>query len=354
MDDFRKRAVFVVLICVVAVLFLWLTWAARYVLLLLFASCIGALILSTFTKWLRSWIPMRRGFAFAVVITSISLMIALLIWARGGLLLQQIGDLQSIFPSAIRQIHMRLQSETWGRWILAQTLDSEQLARGASFVLSGIGGAMYLTGATIAAILLVTISSLYFGAEPDFYLRGVRRIVPATYRSTFEACLTSVTKTVRAWLLARLLSMTAIGALISCGLFLMGVPLAGTLGIIAALLTFVPNIGPILSVVPAALLAFAISPTKGLLTILLFCLAHFLEGNLVSPLADRGIVKLPPSLTLSAQLLLGSIAGALGVALAAPLMAVTLSVLSVVLPPEKSQPAPSGSVHKLPQRVHAF
>jgi len=203
MDDFRKRAVLVVLICAVAVLFLWLTWAARYVLLLLFASCIGALILSTFAKWLRSWIPMRRGFAFAIVITSLGLMIALLIWTPDGLLLQQIGDLQSIVPSAIRQIHMRLQSETWGRWMLAQTQDSEQLARGASFVLSGIGGAMYLTVATIAAILLVTISSLYFGAEPDFYLRGVRRIVPATYRSTFEACLTSATKTVRAWLLAR-------------------------------------------------------------------------------------------------------------------------------------------------------
>ncbi|MGC2613983.1 MAG: AI-2E family transporter [Terracidiphilus sp.] len=354
MDNFRKRAVFVVLISVVSILLLWLTWTARYVLLLLFASCIGALILSTFTNWLRSCIPMRRGIAFAIVITIIGLMIALLTWTRGSLLLQQLGDLQSYIPSAVRQIHSRLQSETWGRWLLAQIEDSEQLARGASFIFSGIRGAMYLTGAAIAAMFLITVSSLYFGAEPDLYLRGVRRIVPETYRSIFEDCLISVTKTVRAWLLARLLSMTAIGALISCGLFVMGVPLAGTLGVIAALLTFVPNIGPILSVVPAALLAFAISPAKGIFTILLFCLAHFLEGNLVSPLVDRGIVKLPPSLTLTVQLLLGSIAGAFGVALAAPLTAVALSVLNVVLPPEKSRPAPSGSVRKLPQRVQAL
>ena len=113
MDNFRKRAVFVVLISVVSILLLWLTWTARYVLLLLFASCIGALILSTFTNWLRSWIPMRRGIAFAIVITNIGLMIALLISARGSLLLQQLGDLQSYIPSAVRQIHSRLQSETW-------------------------------------------------------------------------------------------------------------------------------------------------------------------------------------------------------------------------------------------------
>jgi predicted PurR-regulated permease PerM len=354
MDDFRKRALFVVLISVAAIFLLWLTWTARFVLLLLFASCIGALILSTFTNWLRSWIPMRRSMAFAIVIAIIGLMIALLIWTRGFLLLQQLGDLQSSIPSAVQQIHTRLQSETWGRWLLAQIEDSDQLARGASFVLSGIRSAMYLTGAAIAATFLITVSSLYFGAEPDFYLRGLRRIVPETHRLIFEDCLTSVTKTVRAWLVSRFLSMTAIGLLISCGLFMIGIPLAGTLGVIAALLTFVPNIGPILSVVPAALLAFAMSPTKGILTILLFCLAHFLEGNLISPLADRGIVKLPPSLTLSVQLLLGSIAGALGVALAAPLTAVTLSVLSVTLPPEKSQPTSGSSVHKLPQRVQAL
>ena len=110
MDDFRKRAVFVVLISVVAVILLWLTWTARHVLLLLFASCIGALILSTFTNWLRAWIPMRRGIAFAIVITIICLTIALLVWTRGSLLLQQLGDLQSSIPSAVRQIHSRLES----------------------------------------------------------------------------------------------------------------------------------------------------------------------------------------------------------------------------------------------------
>ena len=64
---------------------------------------------------------------------------------------------------------------------------------------------------------------------------------------------------------------------------------------IAALLTFIPNIGPILSVAPAALLAVAISPVKGLLTVMLFLLVHFLEGNIITPMLERKIVRLPPA-----------------------------------------------------------
>lgn len=138
----------------------------------------------------------------------------------------------------------------------------------------------------------------------------------------------------RAWLLAKPVSMATIGVLVTIGLFVIRVPLAGTLGILAAFLTFIPNLGPILSVIPAALLAFAVSPTKGVLTMAWYCVAHFLEGNVITPLAERKIVRLPPALTLAVQLLLASVAGALGVALAAPLTAVMLGVADVLLPSE--------------------
>jgi predicted PurR-regulated permease PerM len=116
------------------------------------------------------------------------------------------------------------------------------------------------------------------------------------------------------------------------------VPLAGTLGLIAALLTFIPNLGPPLSALPAVLLAFAVSPITGLLTVLLFCVAHFIEGNFVTPLAERNIVKLPPFLTLSLQLLLAPATGVLGVALAAPILAATLGIVRALLPPESPRP----------------
>ena len=133
--------------------------------------------------------------------------------------------------------------------------------------------------------------------------------------------------------------MLIIGGLVGIGLLLLRVPLPGTLATIAGLLTFIPNLGPVFSVVPAALLAFAISPAKGFLTIGLFALVHFLEGNVITPLAERTIVRLPPALTLAVQLLLASMVGLLGVALAAPLTAVGLGLADVLLVREPAEPA---------------
>jgi predicted PurR-regulated permease PerM len=59
----------------------------------------------------------------------------------------------------------------------------------------------------------------------------------------------------------------------------------------------------------------------------LFFLVHFIEGNFITPLAEREIVKLPPALTLAVQLFLAVITGALGVALAAPLTAAASGIV---------------------------
>ena len=63
---------------------------------------------------------------------------------------------------------------------------------------------------------------------------------------------------------------------------------------------------------------------------------HFLEGNIITPLLQRKIVRLPPALTLIAQLLHAVIAEPLGLALAAPFTAAILGIFQVLLPPGPS------------------
>lgn len=356
-DRFRNRAVFVVLVCAASIVSLLLIWQARSILLLLFAGYIGALILAALTSKFQAWFHVRkRGLAFSMVIVLIIAAVATGIWLRGPALAQQIGDLRVDIAAAFRELSLRFQTQEWGRWVIAHSGDSSQISRALSATLSGVGGAIYLTASTIAGIFLVTMTSIYLAAEPDFYLRGIRRILPARNRATIESCFAAATRMLRAWLVAKAVSMATIGAFVTIGLLVIRVPLAGTLGIIAALLTFIPNLGPILSVIPAALLAFAVSPTQGILTIAWYGIAHFLEGNIITPLAERKIVRLPPALTLAVQLLLASIAGALGVALAAPLTAVMLGIADVLLSPGRAGPPahppdPKAAAEKFDVRV---
>jgi len=209
-----------------------------------------------------------------------------------------------------------------------------QLSSNVSSALTRIGGIVLSTATVLSGLVLVGFLGIYLAAEPEVYFAYVERVTPSAYRTKLNACAAAAVRNLRWWVLSQMLSMAAVGAFVTVGLWMLGVPLAGTLGMMAALLTFIPNIGPILSVVPAALLAVAISPMKGLLTVLLFLAVHFLEGNVITPLLERRIVRLPPALTMTAQLLLAVIAGPLGLALAAPFAAAALGVFDVIIPIE--------------------
>ncbi len=345
-DNFRTRAIFVIAVCAAVAGAVTLVWMTRVILLLLFAGVIGALLLSTLTDWTQQKLKIRRGLALAVVVALLVIGVVMGVWMRGPALAQQFSDLQIDLPTAVHKIVMRLQAQGLGRWLLSRYGDPRQFSEGLAFALQRIGGVVITTVSTVVGLFVIAAVSLYVAAEPLTYLRGIYQITPAAYRHMLELCMAGATQMLRSWLIAKGISMITVGALVSLGLWALQIPLAGTLGMIAGSLTFIPNLGPVISVLPASLLAFAISPTKGILTLLLFCLVHLLEGSVVTPLLERQIVTLPPALTLAVQLLLAVTAGAIGVALAAPLTAAALGILHVLFPSEPGAPVAASLNHQ--------
>ena len=333
-------AVFVLLLAVGIVLALMLAWLGRVILLLVFAAIVVAVLLTAIVDWIKAKLKLRRGLAFALILLTASTLAFLTLWISGPAIIEQFSRLQTDLPRAGYQFVEQVKGYGGGRWLLAQWSGYSQLSDSFSYALTRIGGIVLSTASLLAGVVIVAFLGLYLAAEPEVYFSGIRRATPKRYRATLDACAASAVRILRWWLLSQMLSMAAVGIIVTLGLWILGVPLAGTLGIIAALMTFIPNVGPILSVVPAALLAFAISPVKGLLTVALFLLVHFLEGNILTPLLERQIVRLPPALTLTAQLLLAVIAGPLGLALAAPLTAATLGIFQVLLPADSIPSAP--------------
>ena len=113
--------------------------------------------------------------------------------------------------------------------------------------------------------------------------------------------------------------MVAVGFLTWLGLALIGVPSALTLALLAGLLEFVPYVGPIVSAVPAVLLAFAASPEMAFWTALLFFGVQQFEGYVLEPLVQQHAVDLPPALLLFALVAGGLVFGLIGVLFAEPL-----------------------------------
>ncbi len=313
---------------------LLLAWLGRVILMLLFAAIVVAALMTAVVDWLGTRYKIGRRISFLLILCVASGLVGLTVWLSGPSIIAQFADLQTDLPQAAHQLMERVNGYGWGSWLLAQWSDYSQLSSSVSSALTRIGGIVLSTATVLSGLVLVGFLGLYLAAEPKVYFAYIQRVTPSAFRTRLNACAAAAVRNLRWWVLSQMLSMTAVGVIVAIGLWMLGVPLAGILGMIAALLTFIPNIGPILSVVPAALLAVAISPMKGLFTVLLFLAVHFLEGNVITPLLERRIVRLPPALTMTAQLLLAVIAGPLGLALAAPLTAAALGVFDVLGPIE--------------------
>ncbi len=330
-DSFPKR-LFAVLTSVFALVVAALVlWIGRVIFLLLFAAIIGAILLYSVSHAISLRLRLARGLALLLFLALLFGFAAMVFWMQGPNVLQQFAQLQTDLPAAFHRILGEVQGTRWGRWLLAQSPDTDQIASGARFALMRIGGIVLTSATAIAGLAITLLLSLYLAAEPLLYYRGLRRLVPHRSRPVLDACVTSVRKTLLWWILAKMLSMTIVGILIGVGLWLIGVPLPGLLALIAALLTFIPNVGPLIALIPAVLLGLANSPMTGLLTLVVFAIVFLLEGYLVTPLLERNLVRLPPALTLLLQLLLAAIVGPIGVALAAPIAAAAIAVCDVLL-----------------------
>lgn len=321
----RESLFFIAMLSIAACL----VWIARTIILLTFAGVLFAILLSSLCVWLERRTGLRRRWSLPLVLSLLGAVFALTIWLRGPAISIQITQLQERLPAAIKAMTSRLSNQEWGRWLVDHGFGADQLPR-ARDLLPGVTNVLRGTVGFLVSIVIVLFLGVAMAAEPERYRNGFEHLFRPQTRPYVGYVLDEIGQSLRWWLVARVVSMAAVGAIVFLGLKLLRIPLAGTLGILAALLTFIPNVGPFLSAIPPVLLAVVNGPRQAFFVVLLFCAVHAAEGLLITPLAERAAVRLPPALTFSMQLLLALIAGPVGIALAAPLTAVGMVLMRTV------------------------
>jgi predicted PurR-regulated permease PerM len=182
----------------------------------------------------------------------------------------------------------------------------------------------------VLTLFVVLVTGVYLAAQPGMYVSGLVRLAPHARRARYREVLARLGHTLRWWMIGQLVPMAVIGTLTAIGLKVIGVPMWLFLGLLAGLFNFIPNFGPLISGVPAFLLALSESPTKAMWVVLLYVTAQSLEGYVLTPLVQRRAVHMPPALLILFQVLAGLLLGALGVVLAAPLLAVSLVAIRML------------------------
>jgi predicted PurR-regulated permease PerM len=176
----------------------------------------------------------------------------------------------------------------------------------------------------IGGVIIVLFIGMYIAAEPGLYRKGILHLVPHRSRGRAEEVLTTLSQTLRQWLIARLIAMVAIGLITGIGLALLRVKGAAALGVLAGLLELVPFFGPFVSAIPAIAIAMVDSPQKALAVIGLYIIVQQLEGNVITPLILERRLLIPPVLTVVGVSAMGMVFGVIGMLVAEPLLAAIL------------------------------
>jgi predicted PurR-regulated permease PerM len=329
---FTQRVLTIVGIVTATVLLIWMMMYVVDVLLLLFAAVLLAIFLRGLSELMRRYTKLSEGLSVLLVSLLLLTLIVIAVWLLEPSVEAQIRVLRNDLPKSVENARQYISQFGWGRSIIAQlpTADEVMAKIDAATVLTRVGGYFSSTVGAVTNFFLVILLAIYLAVEPQTYINGFAKLFPKEKRPRVCEVFNAIGETLQMWLIGKVGSMMFIGVLTWIGLSIIGVPLALTLGLIAGLLSFIPNFGPILSALPAVLLAFINSPVSALYVIGLYVGVQLIESNVVTPIIERETVELPPALTIVSQLALAILIGGLGLVLASPILALIMVLVQTV------------------------
>lgn len=201
------------------------------------------------------------------------------------------------------------------------------LRSGISGMLRGVVGS-FTSVAFNGAQMLIVMVTVFFGVtftlmNPRPVIGAMFSLVPERHHDQALIILQRISKVVPGWAVATLVSMVAIGLLVFLSMWvILGFKDALILGLIAGVLTAIPFLGPILSAVPALLLALGKGGMTPLWVLLAFIAVQALEGNVIQPFVMARSMKLHPLAVILSMLLCVAAFGILGVLVSAPVVAI--------------------------------
>ena len=189
----------------------------------------------------------------------------------------------------------------------------------------------------MVAVLTVMTFTFYFLLERRHLRDFLAALLGQDTGERVFVVLLRIEKRLGAWVLGQLCLMIFVGLLVYGGLFFLRVEYALPLAIFAGLLEIVPTIGPIISAVPAVLVAFGSSPVLAVSVIALYIIVQQIENNLLVPLVMKQSVGLPPVLTILALMISARFGGVTGAVLAVPALLALQEIFNSVPMAQKAK-----------------
>ena len=319
---------------------IYLLWKIRELLLLLFTAAIIANFLNHGVQLLQR-MGMKRGYA---VLSSILLLLAILsafFWLIIPPFAEQLPELFKLVALGIDQLIISTKDfiSRLDPKLIDALPTNQEIIEPLQPLLQKIAGqgllVFYATLGIPLTLLLLFALTFMLLANPSAYRQGFIRLFPSFYRPKINHILKECDRSLQGVLTSILFQIVMISLLSFIGLSILSMPLTLAQAMLAGILTFIPNIGPVLSLIPPVTIALLENSWKSvtvfILYIIFYIVIQMIENKLLTPLVIKNRKSILPALTLLSQVFFASFFGVLGFFLALPLALVSQVWLKEVL-----------------------
>lgn len=301
---------------------IWLAMQIEAIIFMTFISYIISVGLNKGIDKLESKFKLHRIFGVLIVyslfISTISLFLAFIFPPLIKEISNLFGNAQlpSVFQSELENFEVNFSS-------IKGLLDTFGTSVGTAFTIISTT----FSGAFVAITTMVV--SLYFSLEKPKLIKDLAKLLDHGKEEAIKSFFHEVDNQLGNWIRGEIILMTAIGLMTFLGLFILKIPYALPMAIIAGILEIVPNIGPIFSAIPAIAIAFLTFGWPGAMTTaVLYLIIQQLENNLIVPKIMKTSVDINPLVSILGILIGAKVFGVVGALLAVPIFIVSRTVFS--------------------------
>lgn len=295
----------------------WVLYVIRDIVLMVFVAFLLATLIDPLADWCeRKSIP--RALAVLAIYVVLLAVLALSVAVIVPPIMRESRELLENISAVWQQLLDRLGAvqQIFGREAAAFDLGkSFGILNGVTFsTITGVLGGF-------VAVVITLVITFYMVVEEQPLKRLFKSLVPAGLHSSLMDAMGHVQDKFGAWFRGQFILAIIIGLLVYLGLTLVGAPYAAALALLAALLEFIPYVGPTLAAVPAILLALVDGPVRAVLVALVYVIIQQMENNLLAPKVMQRAVDLNPVVSIVALLVGARLGGIVGALLAIPIAA---------------------------------
>jgi predicted PurR-regulated permease PerM len=325
-------------------------WATRKVLFPYILGLVLAYLLLPLVNWLDRHMPARlrawrvaRPLAIILTYLLVLVLIAGIIAFFVPLVIDQVNVLVENWPALTNRVEdwgtrgwgwyndtiesMERFSPTWKDTIEngLKGLAVEVLA----IVQEGVVATARTMSSTISFIIgLVVIPFwlFYILHDENQVKEGVMGALPQQLRADVRCMASLIDDVLSAYIRGQLLLCVFVGGLATIALFIIGVPFALLLGLIAGILEALPFVGPILGAIPAIVVALLSDPGSAIWVAIAFFAIQQVENLILVPRIAGESVKLHPALVMVVLVIGNELAGFWGMLVAVPITGILRDV----------------------------